>query len=82
VERRPAGDRARVARERQLRWRPRSAVGQRLREGNALVADEDQCLVGEVVRVPNRVLGAKERLHLLVGLPAEPAFELGRVRRG
>jgi hypothetical protein len=26
--------------------------------------------------------GAKEPLHLLVGLPAEPAFELGRVRRG
>jgi hypothetical protein len=28
------------------------------------------------------VLGAEERLHLLVGLPAEPAFEPGGVRRG
>jgi hypothetical protein len=32
--------------------------------------------------VPDRVLGAEEGPHLLVGLPAEPAFELGRVRRG
>src|SRR5919108_2739996 len=54
-----------------------------LRElGNALVADEDQGLVGEVVGVPDRVFGAKEPPHPLVRLPTEPAVALGRVRRG
>ena len=64
-------------------WNLRCVLGQRLREpGDALIADEDQRLIGEVVGVPDRILSAEECQHLLVGLPAEPAFELGRVRRG
>jgi hypothetical protein len=64
-------------------WSLPALLGQRLREpGNALVADEDQRLVGEVVGVPDRVLGAEEGLHLLVRRPTEPASELGKVRRG
>jgi hypothetical protein len=38
--------------------------------------------LAKLLGVPDRVLGAEESLHLPMGLPAEPAFELGKVRRG